>query len=86
MCWCPSCMAGRVAEQVQSRAYVTQVLADSRHLSFYIDGAHTPESMVSCARWFTEIINLKVLCLAAADHAAACLPWSGTVCMAAESP
>ena len=50
--------------QLQQRLYVrglcTQVLADSRQLSFYIDGAHTPESMVSCAQWFTEVVDQKV--------------------------
>ena len=31
-------------------------------VSYYLDGAHTPESMLTCARWFAD---------AAAEHAAA---------------
>lgn len=36
--------------------------AEHSRLSFYIDGAHTPESMESCASWFAEASSLQVPC------------------------
>lgn len=27
---------------------------DSQDLTFYLDGAHTPESMATCAHWFAD--------------------------------
>ncbi|XP_076904865.1 folylpolyglutamate synthase-like isoform X2 [Bidens hawaiensis] len=35
---------------------------DSRHgeLIFYLDGAHSPESMEACAKWFSNVVNEKI--------------------------
>ncbi|XP_076893171.1 folylpolyglutamate synthase-like [Bidens hawaiensis] len=35
---------------------------DSRHgeLIFYLDGAHSPESMEACAKWFSNAVNEKI--------------------------
>lgn len=33
----------------------TQVVSDQPGLHFFLDGAHTQESMAACARWFSEV-------------------------------
>lgn len=30
---------------------------DISSLTFYLDGAHTPESMITCADWFSEVVQ-----------------------------
>ena len=61
----PSRLRGNVCSCGSSRcACIVQVVHDEAQpgqLSFYIDGAHTPESMESCAGWFAEATSLQVL-------------------------
>lgn len=40
-------------------------------LSFYLDGAHTPESSATCASWFAEAVQAAAAAAAAADGAGA---------------
>jgi hypothetical protein len=36
-----------------------EVLEGQGSLTFYLDGAHTEESMVECARWWAESVTLS---------------------------
>lgn len=48
-------LPGLFAQIVHDEAYATSPGAS--RLSFYLDGAHTPESMATCAAWFAGVIG-----------------------------
>ena len=47
-------MGHQIIEDVPAGNKEGPVSAAVSRLSFFIDGAHTPESMASCGQWFSE--------------------------------
>ena len=45
--------------QVISQSWVSQGTAEGLGTTFFLDGAHTPESMATCAEWFAEASQLQ---------------------------
>ncbi|KAI7726266.1 hypothetical protein M8C21_008610, partial [Ambrosia artemisiifolia] len=58
-------LSGRaqIVHDVSLGLNINQLKTDeSRHgeLIFYLDGAHSPESMDACAKWFSNVVNEKI--------------------------
>lgn len=45
--------------QVISQSWVSEGAAEGLGTTFFLDGAHTPESMATCAEWFAEASQLQ---------------------------
>ena len=45
--------------QVISQSWVSEGMAEHTGTTFFLDGAHTPESMATCAEWFYEASHLQ---------------------------
>lgn len=54
-------MRGLQTARLSGRAEIVQdsVLPSSGDLVFYLDGAHSPESIEACARWFSSAVREK---------------------------
>ncbi|KAK6945220.1 hypothetical protein RJ641_026322 [Dillenia turbinata] len=55
-----ACLPGRaqiVHDTPHSPHNVFQATKSSGDLVFYLDGAHSPESMDACARWFSDVVK-----------------------------
>ncbi len=45
--------------QVISQSWVSEGMTEGLGTTFFLDGAHTPESMATCAEWFAEASQLQ---------------------------
>ncbi|KAL3162848.1 hypothetical protein ABBQ32_009302 [Trebouxia sp. C0010 RCD-2024] len=45
--------------QVVRQSWVSEGMADGLGTTFFLDGAHTPESMATCAEWFCEAAHTQ---------------------------
>ena len=46
--------------QVVRHSWVSEGMADGLGTTFFLDGAHTPESMATCAEWFFEASHTQL--------------------------
>ncbi|KAJ0978901.1 hypothetical protein J5N97_014375 [Dioscorea zingiberensis] len=56
---CAASLPGRaqiVHDKVQESSKMTDIDENSSNLVFYLDGAHSPESMEACANWFSDSV------------------------------
>lgn len=53
-CCVPRAWTTGSAMQVVRQSWVSEGMADGLGTTFFLDGAHTPESMATCAEWFCE--------------------------------
>ncbi|XVF56229.1 hypothetical protein PTKIN_Ptkin06aG0102000 [Pterospermum kingtungense] len=57
-------LSGRaeIVHDTFSKYYYSSIYENSENLIFYLDGAHSPESMDACAKWFSSVVkgNSKV--------------------------
>ena len=47
-------MTRHAMPQVVQQSWVSEGMAEGTGTTFFLDGAHTPESMATCAEWFSE--------------------------------
>lgn len=45
--------------QVVRQSWVSEGMAEGTGTTFFLDGAHTPESMATCAEWFFEASHIQ---------------------------
>ena len=53
--------------QIINHNWMSEGAAEGPGTTFFLDGAHTPESMATCAEWFAEASQLQQQA-AEADH------------------
>ena len=66
-------LEGRSPDGVQIVHETLQADADSpaTSVSYFLDGAHTPESILTCARWFARAAGGDTPSIASSDQSAA---------------
>jgi len=48
---------GTVLTETEAQGASTVLGPPASRLSYFIDGAHTPESMVTCAQWYAQAVH-----------------------------